>query len=752
MTTRTQVRGRGLMGWVCALWMVSSGCSDAVHPEVPQVALEGPIVAIPRTLEPGSIERLRSGLGSAATGLQDDSPGTFYLALRKSELGKRWFMSVYLEQHAPESLLGSSAKSVGVRVVSFKEQNGKLYAFDADDTQVRSTLFKPEEIVEAWPVIEDHPGFSRLRGSEQYVLFDPAAGLDRVMGMDAFTRTYYGPQFAVELAFAQRFRALKDGVSFQKVITGHANFAFGIEGIPDDAFRVTATVGVALRRYQEGQGFTPMRMPPTPEHFFGSASRIVPNSRGLSEELVGKWNIRPGMKPITWVLSDTLRTTQADPRYQAYDIIGAVKKGVEQWNQAFGFTVFTARLAEPGESFGDDDKNFILFDPDPSYSGAFADWRTNPNTGETLGASVYLSISWLDYAIEVIGSLQTGAAPAVAVAPRPQQALQLSWNGMTASHLCEMHLSDVAASFSDSLQARVPSRDELPVLSLEKRVERFFTVVVMHEVGHTLGLRHNFKGSFAKPSNSVMEYTYAPEQELQGGAVGPYDVAAVRYLYGLSSAPPTEPFCMDSDSFTDPDCTRFDATPAPLELFFGPAYRQALVEHLATASPRPGDTQLNGVLQYLRAARTSAQRVRAWDFVMQGLEAPIAPEVLAATPGYGARADVMTRVVFQRLYLDAPSLRGLLRSDPRPDAVLTPLILAQLRANLLDVDGVRTFATRKVMVRILKQLQTFEAYAILREARLAVEAQLPGLSGRQLLEAEDLAALLRQATSPYFNN
>ncbi|MBZ4400856.1 zinc-dependent metalloprotease [Myxococcus sp. MISCRS1] len=752
MTTRTQVRGCGLMGWVCALWMVSSGCSDAVHPEVPQVTLEGPIVAIPRTLEPGSIERLRSGLGSAATGLQDDSPGTFYLALRRSELGKRWFMSVYLEQHTPESLYGSSATSLGVRVVSFQEQNGRLYAFDVDDTKVRSTLFKPEEIVEAWPVIEDHPGFSRLRGSDQYVLFDPAAGLDRVMGMDAFTRTFYGPPFSVELAFAQRFRALKDGVSFQKVITGRAYGYADFEASPDETFRVTATVGVALRRYQEGQGFTPMQTPPTPAYFYESASRIVPNTRGLVETLVGKWNIRPGMKPITWVISDTLRTSQADPRYLPYDIIGAVKKGVESWNQAFGFTVFTVRMAEPGESFGDDDKNFILFDPDPSYETAFANWRTNPNTGETLGASVYLSSAWLDHAIEVIGSLPTGAAPAVAVRPRPEKALQLSWNGMAPSHLCELHLADAAASLSGPLRAQGSALNELPVPSPEERVERFFTVVVMHEVGHTLGLRHNFKGSFAKPSNSVMEYTFAPEQDLRGEAVGPYDVAAVRYLYGLSSSPPTEPFCTDEDSFTDPDCTRYDATPAPLELFYGPAYRQALEAHLAGSGRGPDDALLNGVLQYLRASRLSAQRVRAWTLAMQGLEAPIAPEVLAADPGYGARADAMTRVVFQRLYLDASPLRGYVRNAPRTDTVVTPLILAQLRANLLDLDGVRTFATRKVMVRILKQVQTFEAYAILREGRLAVEAQLPGLSGRQLLEAEDLAALLRQATSPYFNN
>ncbi|MCP3168744.1 zinc-dependent metalloprotease [Myxococcus qinghaiensis] len=751
MSTQGLATWRGLLAVLCALAWVSSGCADEVRSseDLPAVVLEGPLVAVPRTLEAGSLQRLREGLGSVAPGLQGSEPGTFYLALRKSELGKRWFMSVYLQQSYPEDLAGNGGSSLGVRVVSFREQNGKLYAFDVDDTKVRSTLYTPEEIVEAWPLVDDHPGFKRLPGADQYLLFDPAAGLDRVMGMDALSQELYGPAFEVELGFAQRFLALKDGVSFEKVFTGHGYSFDEVTYWPEPTpIRVTATVGVALRRYQEGEGFTPTPRPAR-EHYFRSAPRIVPDSGGLTEQSTRKWNIRPGMKPIVWVMSDTLKGTLTDPRYRDYDVIGAVKRGVENWNQAFGFPVFTARMAQPGESFSDDDKNFILFDPDPSYAFAFANTRSNPNTGETLGASVYMNVSWLDRAIEVIHGM-----PSVAEVPAPlapgTKAIQLSWNGMAAAPMCDWRVADLEANLPGPGGWVTSLTSAGGSLTPQQRVERFFTYVVMHEVGHTLGLRHNFKGSLGLPSYSVMEYAWAPEQELRGGEVGPYDVAAVRYLYGLSSTLPQEPFCTDEETRRDPDCTRYDATAVPLELFHGAAYQASLQAALKQGGAQPDDTMLNGVQQYVRAGRSSTERVRAWNILFEGLQAPIPPDVLAAYPGYGAVADAMARRVLQRLYLDDISLLGSIWTPVRPDPVLTPLVLAQLRANLLNLDGVRTFATRRVMVSILKQLQTYEAFAILREARLALEAQLPGLSGQELLAAEDLAARVHQATSPYF--
>lgn len=60
--------------------------------------------------------------------------------------------------------------------------------------------------------------------------------------------------------------------------------------------------------------------------------------------------------------------------------------------------------------------------------------------------------------------------------------------------------------------------------------------VLLHEMGHNLGLRHNFYGSvdvanfISKHSrtSSVMEYTTSNEDR---GGIGPYDIAAIRWAY-----------------------------------------------------------------------------------------------------------------------------------------------------------------------------------------------------------------------------
>ncbi|WP_164018492.1 zinc-dependent metalloprotease [Pyxidicoccus trucidator] len=743
MSIRTAAAPRGLLCILCALSLLASACDKGtgVAEEHAGQVLEGPFVSVPRELSAESWERLRLGLGVTPDARRAGGDGTFYLALRKAELGKRWFMSVYLKQETPSSEFGNVPSALGVRVVSFQVQNGRLYAFDVDDTKVRTDLFKPDEVIEAWPIITDEPAFNRLSGSEDYILFDPAAGLDRFVGVNSLGPSY-GPSFEVELAFARRFRRLDTGMAFEKLVTGHAtSFESPGSAYP---YRVTATLSVELRRYQEGEGYT---VPPEPPlaYYFLSKPRIIPNSGLHTAQVPVKWNVRPGMQPITWVISDTLVKLQQDPRYSDYDFLGAVKRGVELWNEAFGFPALSVRLAQPGESAGDLDRNFILFDPDRTYSGAFADLRSNPNTGEIIGANVYLSIVWLDVAVFIGGAAL--ATPEVEKTPGTR--LTLGWNGMAPERLCELEIPNALAGHEEHMSALT---DTLPPMTPKERVERIITNVMMHEIGHTLGLRHNFKGSLTFPASSVMEYAYPPEQAYRGGAVGPYDVSAIRYLYGLSSSPPEEAFCTDDDTSLDADCNRHDTTANPLELFYGTMYQAQLRAALETGARAPDDENLNGVLQYVRSGRSSQEKLLAWNIATEGLLAPIAPETLAAFPGYGARADTQSRRVLQRLYLDDRFARGYyFTQDPRPNALFTPALLTQLRGNLLNLDGVRSRATRRVAIDILKKLQTYDAYTVLREARDAVEVSLPGLSGQARLDAEDLASRLRLATSPYFN-
>jgi len=98
----------------------------------------------------------------------------------------------------------------------------------------------------------------------------------------------------------------------------------------------------------------------------------------------------------------------------------------------------------------------------------------------------------------------------------------------------------------------------------KQKVEAFLTHVTVHEVGHTLGLRHNFAGSLDNQS-SVMEYIDDVEAvDVGRDHPGPYDAAAIRFLYGLSPNVPTSLFCTDEDTRVDPDCAQFDTGAQPL--------------------------------------------------------------------------------------------------------------------------------------------------------------------------------------------
>ncbi len=698
-------------------------------------------VSVPRPATAASLATTKALHSKAVpTAGADES---FYIAINRKELGKRWFLSAFLKQYFPGAVNYGAASSLGTKVVTFRVQNGKLFVFDASDGHASSDTFDPELIIDAYPIVAD-ASFGKRPGADGFVLFDPAAGLNHFgVVSDAFaTPDNTAPsRFSVELSFLQNYRSIADGVTFEQVFTGYSDTADSGAGsfTEGNQFHGAGTLGIALRRYVEGTGFTKATLPWGGEYFFRNGSQLVKNTGRVTDFPI-KWNIHPGMKPIQWVISDKLKT-YVDAHFPGSDIVGAVQRGIEGWNGVFGYKVLEAHVGTAGDG-PDDDVNYLYFDEDPSVGYAFANWRTNPNTGEIRGTSIYFNAVWLDPSWFTDDPAPAGGAPKAPRAPKaaPKSA-SIVWDGMPSSTLCAFpapayHGQQLGKHGDDKLTG-------------QQKLERLVQHTILHEVGHTLGLRHNFAGSLGKsavePSTSVMDYLL-DDDGIAMPTPGSYDIAALKMLYQAGPTP-TARFCTDEQTSQDPDCTRFDQGNDPLNDYWGPSYKDLLsyADGMGGIPPYYVPYYVDPVLQYVRASYL--QSGNAWSIATGGIATPLDP---ASTTQHQAAADSIERLLFTRLYLEKPENRGPFKMDPFAYLSAVPSITSELGNVLGNTDHVRTFASRRVAVDVLKKMQTPEAYQALLGARDAIVAIRPSLSGVEAGNTDDLLARIDVAIHPYF--
>ena len=299
----------------------------------------------------------------------------------------------------------------------------------------------------------------------------------------------------------------------------------------------------------------------------------------------------------------------------------AVTEGVLAWNAAFeriGFkNAIVVKQQTEHDFFNTLDARHTSIrwyvGNDANY--ALGPFQVDPRSGEILNAHIAFPDTFTRI-MRRFASEDTPAAP-----PSPSDA------AMSCDYAQE---SAQEMGFAEGL---LEARGELDMDSpkAEALAQAYVRAVVMHEVGHTLGLRHNFRAStiyteqqledadFTKKNGlagSVMDYApfnLAVKGEKQGeylqSTLGPYDYWAIEYAYkpiapadeeaelakiAARSNEPRLAFGNDQDaggSMSDPDVNAYDLGSDPLAYFQKRlAISRELWDRLQTRQLKPGDS------------------------------------------------------------------------------------------------------------------------------------------------------------------
>jgi hypothetical protein len=243
--------------------------------------------------------------------------------------------------------------------------------------------------------------------------------------------------------------------------------------------------------------------------------------------------VSPPKEPIVYWLENTV-----PPEYRA-----ALTRGLLSWNKAFekaGFkdAVVVKQMPDTASWDPADVRYHVvrwMLQPGGSY--AVGPRRVDPQTGEIFDADIRISA---DIARVVYREWNDQVFPIAEGIAKSQDECRYAEG-----------LAQQAAFGSGLLEARGLFDPDSPEGT--KYLEQYLEGLVCHEVGHTLGLRHNFKSSVINSldqlqdvnrtrdhgiTGSIMDYApvnLAREGEAQGDywsqAPGVYDVWAIEYAY-----------------------------------------------------------------------------------------------------------------------------------------------------------------------------------------------------------------------------
>jgi len=279
-------------------------------------------------------------------------------------------------------------------------------------------------------------------------------------------------------------------------------------------------------------------------YFMQYITDLTTHSHAPYRDLITRWDLRKKdanaelsepIEPIVWWIENTTPVEHRD----------TIREAALAWNQSFekaGFKNALQVQIQPDDAdwdAGDIRYNVLRWtsSPQPPFGG-YGPSFTNPRTGQILGADIMLEYVFLTNRVQLEGILDgiAGSGASTSIAGR----------SMSCSRGHSLQLSNIfgvqALRFTGASGARQA-----------QMLDEGLRMLILHELGHTIGLNHNMRASQAFTidelfdagfvaenglTGSVMDYTpvnLAPPGRSQTGFYdvkpGPYDDWAVEFGY-----------------------------------------------------------------------------------------------------------------------------------------------------------------------------------------------------------------------------
>ncbi|MEZ4741090.1 MAG: zinc-dependent metalloprotease [Bdellovibrionota bacterium] len=449
------------------------------------------------------------------------------------------------------------------RVVAFKRQGSSLFMLEASKGHRYYTSI-PLEVILA--------EFNILSEDARHIYFDFNKGMSKLYTFNGWyasdfsastTDTLYSSQ-KVEHSYLTKAELRQDN---QLIITQVAQLAGEGKTIP-------AQIAYRLEPYQVNENFKATKTGSFDKMGFFQVSPTI-DEQGGQQTLAAKFDHSKG-------ISFAVSANTPDDYKQA------VKEGIEYWNKIFGSQIVHAIDAPEGTSAPDYDYNVVQWVDWKDAGFAYADAQMDPRTGETLNAQVFMTsafaVSGRRAAADILRRISSNDGTAQSHSSYTHDFHRVSLKGFEQEALCFADLNNSFAQGISNLLQQNASDDQILALS-----KAYIRTVVAHEVGHTLGLRHNFAGSLAgnyglnesddviqsilttgnvpadkEVSSTVMDYIPFNFSAVLGTQILSkplaYDQMAINYLYNDIEAKQSDSplFCTDTHRGHFYDCNVFD--------------------------------------------------------------------------------------------------------------------------------------------------------------------------------------------------